>query len=314
MRKPKKILDGGTFFEGPRWHENCWWLSDFYSDGGRIFVLDADGSVIRQFAAPEPSGLGWLPNGELLAVSMKAQEIWRFPDGGKSGEPVLHADLAGVATGKANDMVVDAEGRAWVGAFGFDDDARELPATSPIMRVDPDGSVTKVADDIHFPNSISVTASGDTLIVAEMLGSRLSAFDIDAAGNLSDRRVYCQIAETVPMNEIAPDPSVIPYYPYYLPRVPYAPDGCTIDAEGCVWAGNARDNWIGRFSTEGDLLERIDCPDPGGFAYAVQLGGPEGKTLLMCVAPDWRLELGLDQPRASVWTVDVDVPHHGGLP
>lgn len=313
MRKPKKILDGGTFFEGPRWHDDCWWVSDFYTDGGRILVLDAEGNLIRQFSGPEPSGLGWLPNGDLLAVSMKSREIWRYPDSGKGGDPVLYADLS-VFGGKANDMVVDSKGRAWVGSFGFDDDNRAVPTTSPVVRVDPDGTVTKVADDIHFPNSISISAAEDTLIVAEMLGSRLSAFDIDAAGNLSNRRVYCQIDETIPIEEIAPDPSSIPYGPYYLAAVPYAPDGCTIDAEGCVWAGNARDSWIGRFSPDGELLERLDAPEEGTFAYAVQLGGPDGKTLLMCVAPDWRLELGLDQPRATVWTVEVDVPHHGGLP
>jgi hypothetical protein len=34
----------------------------------------------------------------------------------------------------------------------------------------------------------------------------------------------------------------------------------------------------------------------------------------MCVAPDWRLGMGNDQPRASLYAMRVDVPHHGGNP
>jgi hypothetical protein len=63
------------------------------------------------------------------------------------------------------------------------------------------------------------------------------------------------------------------------------------------------------------MLERIDAPEAGMATYAVQLGGEDGRTLLMCVAPDWRAGMGDGgEPRASLWTVAVDVPHHGGQP
>ncbi|HEX4751522.1 MAG TPA: SMP-30/gluconolactonase/LRE family protein [Solirubrobacterales bacterium] len=301
MAEPTKLLDGGTFFEAPRWHEGCWWVSDFYTDGGRIVAVEPGGAIARSISLDQPSGLGWLPDGDLLAVSMSTHKIWRIADG---AEPEVYADLTDHSRGESNDMTVDAEGRVWVDAFGYDLYAGERPVGSPLMRVDPDGTVTPVADGLHFPNSIIVPPPGDTLIVAETIASRLTAYDIRADGTLANRRVYCQVAPTVPLEEIADDYS----------NVAYGPDGCTLDAAGCVWAGNSLGDWIGRFSPGGEVLQRIDAPEAGMATYAVQLGGADGRTLLMCVAPDWRLGMGGDEPRASLWTVEVDVPHHGGTP
>jgi sugar lactone lactonase YvrE len=301
MREPEKLLDGGSFFEAPRWHQGRWWVSDFYTDGGRIVAVDPGGAIERVIPLEQPSGLGWLPNGDLLAVSMARHQIWRIDE---AGEAELYADLSKLARGESNDMCVDAEGRVWVDSFGYDLYAGEAPVGSPIMRVDPDGSVTAVADGLRFPNSIIVPPPGDTLIVAETIASRLTAFDIDADGGLSNRRVYCQIAPSPPLEEIDERYS----------NVAYGPDGCTLDAESCVWAGNSLGTYIARISPAGEMLERIHAPGEGMAAYAVQLGGEDGRTLLMCVAPDWRAGMGGHQPPASLWTVAVDVPHHGGRP
>jgi sugar lactone lactonase YvrE len=302
MSEPTKLLDGGTFFEGPRWHDGCWWVSDFYTDGGRIVAVDPGGAIAREIPLEQPSGLGWLPDGDLLAVSMSTHKIWRIAEG---AEPVPYADLSGHSRGESNDMIVDAQGRVWVDSFGYDLYAGERPVGGELMRIDPDGSVVPVADGLHFPNSVMVSADGGTLVVAETIASRLTAFDVAADGTLSGRRVYCQIAPTVPLDDIAADYS----------NVSYGPDGCTLDAEGCVWAGNSLGDWIGRFSPAGEVLQRIDAPAPGMAIYAVQLGGADGNTLLLCVAPDWRKGMGDDnEPRASLWAVEVDVPHHDGRP
>ncbi len=304
MAEPTKLLDGGTFFEGPRWHDGCWWVSDFYTGGGRIVVVDPGGAIVREISLEQPSGLGWLPDGDLLAVSMIDHKIWRLPE---SGERSVYADLSGHSKGESNDMTVDAQGRVWVDSFGYDLYAGERPVGAELFRVDPDGSVNPVADGLHFPNSIMVSADGSQLIIAETIASRLSAYDVAADGTLSGRRTYCQIASTVPLEEIADDYS----------NVTYGPDGCTLDAEGCVWAGNSLGDWIGRFSPQGEVLARIDAPEPGMAIYAVQLGGEDGRTLLMGVAPDWRKGMGESEENetpASLWTVEVDVPHHGGRP
>ena len=111
------VADGFHFLEAPRWHDGRLWFSDFY--GYKVRSMREDGSDVREEATVpgQPSGLGWLPDGRLLVVSMRDRKILRRePDGTLS----VHADLSPHATGHTNDMVVDAQGRAYVGNFGFD--------------------------------------------------------------------------------------------------------------------------------------------------------------------------------------------------
>jgi sugar lactone lactonase YvrE len=297
----RRLLEGGTFFEGPRWHEGRWWVSDFYTDGGRILAVDPEGAIERTIPLEQPSGLGWLPNGDLLAVSMTAHKLWRVD---ATGRPSEYADLSPFSRGEANDMCVDARGRAWVDSFGYDLYAGEQAKGATLMRVDPDGSVHAAAGDLHFPNSIMIPPPGDTLLVAETIAARITAFDLDQAGNLSNRRVYAQIAPTPPLEEIDAE----------YTKVGYGPDGCTLDAEGCVWAGNSLGSSIARVAPGGEVLERVPSPEEGCAIYAVMLGGEDGRDLLMCVAPDWRLGMGNNEPRASLYVTRVEVPHHGGQP
>jgi sugar lactone lactonase YvrE len=302
MRRLTRLLDGGTFFEGPRWHQGRWWVSDFYTDGGRVLVIDPEGAIERQIPLEQPSGLGWLPDGDLLAVSMTAHKLLRVPADG--GEPSEYADLSELSRGEANDMCVDEQGRAWVDSFGYDLYAGEQATGATLMRVDPGGDVVAVADGLHFPNSIMIPPPGDTLIVAETIASRLTAFTLNDDGSLGDRRVYAQIAPTAPLEEIDAE----------YTKVGYGPDGCTLDAEGCVWCGDSLHQRIARVAPGGEIVEEIPTPEAGMSIYAAMLGGEDGRTLLMCVAPDWRLGMGNNEPRASLYTTRVEVPHHGGAP
>jgi sugar lactone lactonase YvrE len=149
-----------------------------------------------------------------------------------------------------------------------------------------------------------LSADEATLIVAETIAARLTAFDLSPDGVLSNRRVYAQIAPTPPLEEIDAG----------YTKVGYGPDGCTLDAEGCAWCGDSLHTRIARVAPGGEILEEHPAPEEGMAIYAAMLGGPDGRTLLMCVAPDWRLGMGSEEPRASLYTARVDVPHFGGRP
>lgn len=301
MGEITKLLGGGSFFEAPRWHEGRWWVSDFYTDGGRVLVVDPEGAIERVIPLEQPSGLGWLPGGDLLAVSMTAHKVMRVSPEGKTS---VHADLAEFSRGEANDMCVDEEGRAYVGSFGYDLYAGERARGATLMRVEPDGRVLAVAEGLHFPNSIVIPPPGDMLIVAETIAARLTAFTIAPDGSVGERRVYAQIAPTPPLEEIDAE----------YTKVGYGPDGCTLDAEGYAWCGDSLHTRCARVAPGGEIVEEIPAPEEGMAIYAAMLGGPDGRTLLMCVAPDWRLGMGNEKPRASLYTTRVDVPHHGGVP
>src|SRR5579864_9510790 len=220
MARTTRVLTDGIYFgEGPRWHEGRLWFSDFYAQA--VKSVSPAGDLRTELTIDDrPSGLGWMPDGSLLIVSMvKRQLLRRTPD----GQIAAHADLSRVATFHCNDMVVDAAGRAYVGNFGFDLDAaigaRGVPGvladqpSAKLALVTPDGQVRVAAEDMHFPNGTVITPDGKTLIVGETLGARLTAFDIGEGGALSNRRVWAETA-------------------------PRPPDGIALDAAGAIWIAN----------------------------------------------------------------------------
>ncbi|MGB3055283.1 MAG: SMP-30/gluconolactonase/LRE family protein [Acidimicrobiales bacterium] len=291
------LFDGGGFFEGPRWRDGTWWVSDFYRHTVSRFAIDGTETVVVEVPG-QPSGLGWLPDGSMVIASMKDRRLLRLAD----GELSELADLSSLATGHLNDLVVDAAGHVFVGNFGFDLMGGGPPATADLVRVDPDGTVTVVATDLRFPNGSVITPDGSALIVGETTGNRYTSFSIGSDGSLFDRR---------PWATFAPPPADGPFAEQ-LAQIVVAPDGCTLDAEGHIWAADALGNRVVRVAPGGEVVEEIPGPDGLGV-YACQLGGPVGTTLLLCCAPDFFEHTRSVAREARLVTVDVDVPH-AGLP
>jgi sugar lactone lactonase YvrE len=264
------VADGFHFLEAPRWRDERLWFSDFY--GHLVRSMREDGSDIREEATVpgQPSGLGWLPDGRLLVVSMRDRKIMRRePDGTLS----VHADLGSHATGHVNDMVVDAQGRAYVGNFGFDLMAGDPIEPAGLHRVDPDGTVTQVADDLWFPNG-SAISDDNVLLVVETFGNRVSAFDLTDSGDLVNRRVWAEFGP------LPTDRGVTEA----LGQVAVAGDGACVDADGALWIADAIGNRLIRVVEGGTITDEVD---PGSPVYACALGGSAGTTLFACAAPDF---------------------------
>lgn len=289
-RKVASLAEGIYFGEGPRWHDGRLWLSDFYQH--KVLSLDMAGSIRTELEFDDQtSGLGWMPDGSLLFVSMKRRQVWRrWPD----GRLALHADLAAVSRHLCNDMVVDARGRAYVGNFGFDLDA-EMAARGPesviadhptttLACIDPDGGVAVVAEAMSFPNGPVITPDGRTLIVGETLAGRLTAFDLGEDGALSNRRVWA-------------------------PTWPRVPDGICLDAAGAVWIANPLAPECVRIAAGGEVLEVVETGDMPCFAC--MLGGPEGRHLFMLVAPTSDHAKAAEAPLGKVLVCEVDAARAG---
>jgi sugar lactone lactonase YvrE len=293
-----KLLDGGSFFEGPRWHDGRWWVSDFYRH--LVQTVDANGRAEEVMTVEQqPSGLGWMPDGSLLVVSMRDHRVLRRSPG---GEVSVHADVSAHCGGHLNDMVVDREGRAYVGNFGFDLMGGADPVPAVLVQVDPDGSVAVAAEEMRFPNGSVITPDGRTLIIGETAAARYTAFTIAADGALSDRRVWAQVA---PSPELGPLEET-------LPLLQFAPDGCALDAEEHIWAADAVGARCCRVAPGGRIVEEIPAPDGLGI-FACMLGGDDGRTLLLCAAPDFNEQSRSAAREAVLFTTTVDVPH-AGLP
>jgi sugar lactone lactonase YvrE len=291
------LFEGGTYFECPRWHDGRWWVSDFYRH--TVFTYDTDGReqpVVE--VEGQPSGLGWLPDGDLLVVSMKDRRVLRRS---ADGTVAVHADVSALTSGHLNDMIVDHHGHAYAGNFGFDLMGGGHPAPAAIVRVDPDGSASVAADDLWFPNGMVITEDG-TLIVAETFAARFTAFAIQADGTLTDRRVWAQV-------QPAPEPGDTATM---LGAVTFAPDGCALDAERHVWAANGLGSVICRVAPGGQIVDEATAPDGLGV-FACGLGGEDGRTLIACAAPDFQEEARAAAREAVLLTTTVAVPH-AGLP
>ena len=290
MTKARILAEGIYFGEGPRWHDGRLWFGDFYEHA--VKTVDATGTVSTALQIDDqPSGLGWLPDGRLLLVAMHGRRVLRVdPDGVK-----LHADLAGVAGYHANDMVVDRHGRAYVGNFGFDLDAALATRgvegvladhpTAQLARIDPDGSVHVAATEMHFPNGSVITPDGKTLIVAETLAMRLSAFDIGPDGALSNRRVWAAVGVR-------------------------APDGICLDANDHVWIANAIAPECVLVAQGGAIVATVETSQP---CFACMLGGADRRTLFMMTAPSSVASLVSTSPQGRIECAEVEVPG-AGLP
>ena len=289
------LVSGYSFFEGPRWHGGRLWLSDFYTH--QIIAVDLGGQVERIAEVPQqPSGLGWLPDGRLLAIGMRDRSVQRREHDGRM---VLHADLSAMAGGHTNDMVVDRQGRAYVGNFGFDLMAGAAPALASLARVDADGTVTVAAEGLYFPNGSMLTPDEKTLIVCETMGNRISAFDIGEGGHLGPRRDWAVFGDLPTATDV----------PGVLGSLKAAPDGAVLDAEGAVWFADAVGQRAVRMAPGGAILEQISTAPLGCFALT--LGGPDRRTLCLCVAPDFFEHARMAAREAAVWTTRVQVPGAG---
>lgn len=293
--RPTVVVEGFSYLECPRWHDGRLWVSDFYTE--QVVAIDGRGGTEVVAEVPgQPSGLGFLPDGRLLVVSMRDHRVLVRDTSGRLTE---HADLSGVVSGVLNDMVVDDRGRAWVGNFGFDLMGGAPLRYTTLTRVDPDGSVSVAAEDLGFPNGM-VILPGGVLVVAETFAGRLTAFDIGEDGELSGRRVWAQFGETPRTEDVGEA----------VQRLEVAPDGICADAEGAIWVADAVHNRVLRVEEGGRILDEVDA---GTGVFACMLGGDDGRTLFLCAAPSFAEHERRPVREAQLLAVDVDVPH-AGLP
>jgi sugar lactone lactonase YvrE len=279
----KVVLDGIRYAEGPRWHAGRLWFSDMLAS--TVWTYDP-ATDVREVAAKtpdKPSGLGFLPDGRLLVATAGTRQLLRRDPGGLA----IVADLSGVCD-SLNDMVVDAQGRAYVDAYFMGGAPR-----GAVILVRPDGVFRTVAPDLMTPNGLAITPDGRTLVVNDLSACKLLAFDIAGDGSLSGQRVFADLDGR-------------------------SPDGLCLDAEGGAWVGLPFQGRFQRIREGGEVTHEIAYPDRWGVAPA--LGGPDRRTLYLCTAQVKVEDLiaalhdpapAPDVSRAWIEAVEVDVPGAG---
>ncbi|MGW5381210.1 SMP-30/gluconolactonase/LRE family protein [Nocardia sp. NPDC003963] len=289
----RRISGGYSWPECPRWHEDTFWFSDMYTgtlkkldtQGNAQVVVDATGRAADTEAPIVLGGFGWLPDGRLIVVSMH-EKLVLIHGGGAPDDLSVYADLAPHTAAAANDMVVDAHGRAYITQLGFDIFKGDEPVASPLIVVDPDGTVTtpEKVGPLMCANGIAISEDGTKVYTAEVMAFKITVMDRAVDGTLSNPR------------EFAP--------------CPFMPDGIGLDADGGVWAAMPGGGYVARFTDKG-LTHAVALPLQDGIASACLLGGPERRTLYMTVGFEvFDFEKSAREAQGSIWVADVD--HSGG--
>jgi sugar lactone lactonase YvrE len=269
------LMTGIGLGESPRWHDGRLWFADWVAQ--ELIALDAGGrSEVVANVRSLPFSIDWLPDGPMLVTS--GRQLLRMEPGGSFA---THAELSDLSEHGWNEIVVDAHGNAYVNNICFDFMGGGEFAPGIIAVVTPDGEARQVADGLAFPNGMAITPDGSTLIVAESFAGRLSAFDVDAGGGLSNRRVWAELGQ--------------------------GGDGICLDAEGAVWTP-AMQACV-RVREGGEVLERIELDR---FGFACMLGGDDGRTLFI-MAADWggTENIGKGPRTGRVLTAQAPAPHAG---
>lgn len=290
-RELKLIAEGLHHAEALRWRNGRLWFSDVFSKNS-VNSIGPEGDLrVEVQVDGRTESIGWLPNGDLLIVAMDRMQVLRR---GADGTVGVYADLREIAGGACNGMVIHPSGQAYVCNFGFDVETelttrgREAVmadhALATMALIHPDGRVEVAADGLDLTgNAPVITPDGKTLIVGEMYGHRLTAFDIADDGSLHNRRVWAS-----------------------LPGV--RPDAMCLDAEGAIWMGTTNQNVFLRVAKGGEILERIET-DEG--SWGVMLGGEDGRTLYLSTTPNVDPEVGFRDMAGKIWSTRVEVPRAG---
>ena len=276
---PKILLDQGRYFEGPRWHAGRLWFVDCFERTLLSLGPSGDCEQHAKLDDDTPCGLGVLPDGGIIVLTMFRKRLLKYADGQLS----VYADLSQIATGTIDDMITDGLGRCYVGDLGFD-----LPPTADhgavgrIILVQPDGRMSVVADGLRFPNGIAVSADHSRLVVAEMSGGCLADFQIAADGGLNSPRRFGSMK---------------------------APDGICLDSDGSVWVASYEEDAFIRIARDGQEQQRIAVP--GRRAIACAFGGVARRTLFCLSAATSHAEMRQRKSAARIETIDVEVSGAG---
>lgn len=273
--EPAVLADGFVFGEGPRWRDGVLWFSDMHGEAVYSTTMTGEVECRLQLPGKKPSGLGFLPDGSALVVSMTDRVVLRLNPGGSID---VYAALDHLVQDEINDMVVAADGTAFVGTYST------TPDGGVLVRIAPDGKAEIAADGLDFPNGMVMTADGRTLIVAESKARRFTAYDLADDRALSGRRVVATTPDS-------------------------APDGIALDTEGGIWAGFPLGHEFRRVLPGGDITDRISMGED--MAIACALGGSDRRTLFLLSARSWDAKALGGERTSTVKMVRVSVPGAG---
>ena len=236
--------------EGPLWHpiERKLYWGDITR--GLLYRLDpSSGKHELVVEADEMfGGYTFQVDGSIL-MFLESGKVASLKDG--KLETLIDC-LPGEEQNRFNDVIADPEGRVFCGTM-CKDSAAAMDGTSlgTLYRMDTDGSITVVEDNVAISNGIGFTPDLTGMYYVDSPTGSIFLYDYDrSTGSVSNKRVYRQATEQDGL-----------------------PDGMTVDADGYVWSARVITGELHRYSPSGEKVLSIDFPC--NMVSSVIFGGNE---------------------------------------
>jgi D-xylonolactonase len=228
--------------EGPVWHaaeQRLYWCD---IPRGRLFhYAPATGHHEMVFEGDPVGGFTIQQDGSLL-LFMARGAIRRWQDGHLT---TLVDEIPEARDSRFNDVVADPAGRVFGGTMAM----KGQPGKQ--YRLDTDGSLHVVIDEVRTPNGMGFTPDRRQLYFTDTPALTIWKFDYDqATGEITNRRVFVQTE-----------------------RGQGVPDGMTVDAEGFVWSARWNGSCLVRYDLQGKEERRVHFP--AKKVSSVAFGGPD---------------------------------------
>lgn len=280
--------------EGPVWdakQQRLLWqdhgaelIREAKSANGRTWRETRQWSTHRPIAASIPRAQGGL-------VVPGGTEVFFMDDNGTfTSFATLQNCLEGT---RINDAKCDARGRLWAGTLT----SAFKSGGGALYRIDADGSVSIMLKGVTLANGLDWSPDNRTFYFIDSFTRRIDAFDFDLdSGTITNRRTFAHVQRG-------------------------APNGMTVDVEGCIWVASTGGGNVQRYSPQGEYLTCIDVATPGATSCA--FGGPACTDLFITSRagrmPDAALQLGvppnmLDNNGPAAGALFICQPGTQGLP
>lgn len=254
------INDKAAFPEGPAFVDG----KLLYVEYGGNTILSWDGKATTKLweqAGCGPSAV--LPLGDDLVVTCyDSGTIARVSGDGKT---VATYDKAkdGSALQGPNDLAADGKGGAYFTASG---PWEAGPIVGKVFHLAADGTITEMANDLHYANGIALSKDGKRLMVNESEAGRVISFAVADDLSLSDRRLFVRVG-------VVDEASGSGAYP----------DGIKLGPDGNFYIGQYSKGRIVAVDGEGKFVKAIDVPS----ATAPNLAfAPDGKSIFVMSVDD----------------------------
>jgi sugar lactone lactonase YvrE len=259
----ESIAGGFIFTEGPVWRGDHLVFSDI--PNGRLVRWDEEpgGPVVSTFRYPSGNANGNTldRDGNLITCEHWGRRVALTAADGTVR--TLVDNYQGKKLNSPNDVVVRSDGKIFFtdppyGLIPNPNNPIEklLESETGVMgvyRLDPDGTLTLLADDYDRPNGLAFSPDEKTLYIDDTARRIIRAYDVDAEGDISNDRVFFSFLGDTDF---------------------HGPDGLKSDVRGNIWTTGPGSVWV--ISPQGDALGRIRPPEhPANLGF----GGADWKTV-----------------------------------